>query len=215
MRNVRILYKKTGRARFVSHLDITRFMSRAIRRANIPLWHTEGFNPHPYITFALPLSLGFQSDYEVLDIRVIDDDFDIASIPQKLNAVCNEDIKFYESFDAVKKTGEVFAAGYKISFDDGGVLYNPLKALLEKQSLVITKRTKRGGEKQIDIAPDIIKSEVSLSDNNTVLDIVLPAGGSLNINPELLLNLLFETENYYCFDVNRYMIFDKELKPFR
>ena len=68
--------------RFISHLDMTRFMSRTIRRAELPVWYTEGFNPHLYMTFALPLSLGFESDYEVVDIRLLDDNYDISTLPK-------------------------------------------------------------------------------------------------------------------------------------
>ena len=65
MRCVRIWFKKMGMSRYVSHLDLMRAMTRAIRRANLPLWYTEGFNPHPYMTFALPLSLGMESLCEI------------------------------------------------------------------------------------------------------------------------------------------------------
>ena len=62
MRNVRLFYKKLGNMKFVSHLDMSRFIIKVIRMSKIPVWYSEGFNPHPYITFALPLSLGFESD---------------------------------------------------------------------------------------------------------------------------------------------------------
>ena len=70
MKNVRILFSKTGRAKYVSHLDLVRAMTRAVRRANIPLWYTEGFNRHPYLTFASPLSLGYEGLRESVDIRM-------------------------------------------------------------------------------------------------------------------------------------------------
>ena len=49
MREVRLRFSKTGRLKYISHLDINRAMSRALKRAGIPLWYTEGFNPHPYM----------------------------------------------------------------------------------------------------------------------------------------------------------------------
>lgn len=51
MREVRLRFSKTGRLKYISHLDINRVMSRALKRAGIPLWYTEGFNPHPYMSF--------------------------------------------------------------------------------------------------------------------------------------------------------------------
>ena len=70
MPNLRVFYEKTGRAKYISHLDINRCMQRALRRAEIPVWYTEGFNPHPYTTFALPLSLGYESLCETMDLRI-------------------------------------------------------------------------------------------------------------------------------------------------
>lgn len=61
MTTVRIFYKKLDVAKYISHLDMQRCMQRAVKRAKLPVWYTEGFNPHPYITFALPISLGIES----------------------------------------------------------------------------------------------------------------------------------------------------------
>ncbi len=69
MKSVRIWFEKRGLAIYTSHLDMNRCLTRAVRRANIPLWYTEGFNPHPYITFLLPLPLGQEGRREPLDIR--------------------------------------------------------------------------------------------------------------------------------------------------
>ena len=56
MINIRVFYHKTSRAKYISHLDIMRCMQRAVVRAGLPVWYTEGFNPHIYLTFSLPLS---------------------------------------------------------------------------------------------------------------------------------------------------------------
>ena len=69
--DIRVWFTKKGDIKFISHLDLNRFMQRALKRAKLPLWHTEGFNPHPYVTFALPLSLGQESECEVLDFRLV------------------------------------------------------------------------------------------------------------------------------------------------
>ena len=73
MRKMRVMYKKTGRAVYISHLDIMRTFQRALKRADIDVKHTEGFNPHPYISIALPLSLGYSGECEFLDMVVLDD----------------------------------------------------------------------------------------------------------------------------------------------
>ena len=73
MRNVRVWFKKEGTAKYISHLDLNRNMLRIIHMAKLPIWYTEGFNPHPFITFALPLSLGFSGLRESMDFKLLDD----------------------------------------------------------------------------------------------------------------------------------------------
>ena len=85
MKTVRIWFRKIGTAKYISHLDLNRCMARAMRRAAIPAWVTEGFNPHLFLTFALPLSLGQEGLDESMDIKLADD-AEIDDIPAKLNA---------------------------------------------------------------------------------------------------------------------------------
>ncbi len=202
--------------RFISHLDMTRFMSRLIRRANIPVWYTEGFNPHLYMTFALPLSLGFESDYNVLDIRVLDDDYDISVLPEKLNAVCPPYITFFDVAEPKKKAGDVAAAEFDITFDDNGVIAKDINDFLGRDSIVVLKKTKKGGEKEIEVADKIKSYSLENSDGNTKLKITLPAGSVENLNPELFLNKFFEESGkYYCYVVNRTAILDSNGKLFK
>ena len=73
MKNVRIWFKKDDECRYISHLDLNRCVLRALHKSKIPVWHTEGFNPHPFATFPLPLSLGFRGINECMDIRLVDE----------------------------------------------------------------------------------------------------------------------------------------------
>ena len=70
MRNIRIFFSKRDRAKYISHLDMTRLFQRAVRRTGITMWYTEGFHPHLYMTFALPLSLGQESLREMMNFKV-------------------------------------------------------------------------------------------------------------------------------------------------
>ena len=202
--------------RFISHLDMTRFMSRLIRRAGLPVWYTEGFNPHLYMTFALPLSLGFESDYEVVDIRILDDDYDIASLPEKLNTVCPPYIQFFGAAEPIKKAGDVAAANFSIAFDDGGEALDGLNKFLSRGSILVLKKTKKGVDKEIEIGDKIVSFSTENIDGNTVLNITLPAGSQENINPELYLNKFFdENAKYYCYKVNRTAILDTNGELFK
>ena len=73
MHNIRVFYNKTQRAKYISHLDINRCMQRALKRSGLPVWYTEGFHTHIYVTFALPTPLGFESMYEAMDFRLIEE----------------------------------------------------------------------------------------------------------------------------------------------
>lgn len=202
--------------RFISHLDMTRFLARAIRRAEIPVWYTEGFNPHLYMTFALPLSLGFESEYEVVDIRITDDSFDIGRLCDRLNSVCGEFMHFYDAAEPVLKTGGVAGADFKITFDDGGTAEKKLDSFLNRKSITVTKKTKKGELKEIEVADKIMSFSTENVDGNTVLKIRLPAGSVENLNPELILNRFFaENDEYYNFIINRTAILDADGNLFK
>ena len=67
------LFGKRERLRFVSHLDLQRFMHRAFNRTNLPIAFSQGFNPHPVMSFASALAMGWTSEYEILDIKLARD----------------------------------------------------------------------------------------------------------------------------------------------
>ncbi len=201
--------------RFISHLDMTRFMARIIRRAGLPVWYTEGFNPHLYMTFALPLSLGYSSEYDVVDIRLLDDGFDISTLCDTLNAVCPPYITFFDAKEPIKKAGDVSFAEFKITFDDKGEIKANLSAFLNSGDITVLKKTKKGDIKQLQIADKIVDFCFDGDDGDTVLKITLPAGSVENLNPELVLTAFFEQNgSYYCYDVTRTAIFDNDKKIF-
>ena len=87
---------------YISHLDINRMMTRAVRRAHLPMWYTEGFNPHLYMTFALPLSLGTESNCESVDMRLIDE-ISLEEVKNRLNAVLPTGIEVTEVSEPLMK----------------------------------------------------------------------------------------------------------------
>jgi len=68
MQRLRVRFCREDEIKFISHLDIIRLWQRALNRAEIPLAYSEGFNPHPRISLAVPLALGVTSDAELMDI---------------------------------------------------------------------------------------------------------------------------------------------------
>lgn len=211
MRNVRVYFSKSGRMKFASHLDMNRLMTRLIRLSKIPVWYTEGFNQHPYITFALPLSLGFTSDYEVMDIRITDDEFSNEKVAASLASVFPEGLNIIKVCDAVNKTGKIAFARFRITFEaKDNTFTESLQSFLNKDSIITTKKTKKGSLKEIDIAPFIKESNIEIAEN-VVLDIVLPAGGDCNINPTLLLEAYGNLPDY---SICRTMIYDDKMECF-
>ena len=81
---LRALFEKTGTAVWISHLDLMRLFQRAFARANLPLKHTQGFNPRPSVSIALPLSVGMESVCELLDFEV-EGNFTPEEITKRLN----------------------------------------------------------------------------------------------------------------------------------
>ena len=212
MRNVRVFYKKFGRMKFASHLDMNRLMTRLIRLSNIPIWYTEGFNQHPYITFALPLSLGFTSDYEIMDIRITDDEFTDEMVSKALSGVFPEGLEVIGVAPRGKKSGEIGFAEFLITFENADEQFaSDLENFLSQESIITLKKTKKGNMKEIDLKP-YIKSKEVISDNGITLKIVLSAGGEANINPTLLLSVMPSIPEY---TVCRTMIFDNEMECFK
>ena len=212
MRNVRIFYKKYGRMIFASHLDMYRLMSRLLRLSSIPVWYTEGFNRHPYLAFALPLSLGFTSDYEILDIKITDDNYTDNMLKNALESVFPEGLEVIAVSDSIEKTGKIAFAEFNIVFENGDdVLEENLRKFLSKESIITEKKKKKGRMKEVDLAPFIKRFSVT-NDGNVVLNIVLSAGGENNINPTLLLNAYGELPDY---TVCRTMIYNDQMESFK
>ena len=104
--DVRLFFTKTGLAKYISHLDLMRCMSRAVKRAGIPLWYTEGFNPHLFMTFARPLSLGQESLCEVVDVRLVGE-MTFKDIQTRLNETLPKDITVVSVQKPVHKPSEI------------------------------------------------------------------------------------------------------------
>lgn len=189
MKNVRIYFKKLGRMKFVSHLDMTRVMSRLIKKSGIPVWYTEGFNRHIYMNFALPLSLGFESECEIMDIRLNDESFSNAEVLIAMQSVCPEGINLYDVKDPVKHTKEIGFATYELTLDEiDGNTKTALEDFFASGSILCEKVGKKGKVKQIDLIPKI--KQYFIKEN--VITLTLVAGSEDNLNPTLVMDTFFD-----------------------
>lgn len=191
MRCVRIWFKKMGMSRYVSHLDLMRAMTRTVRRANLPLWYTEGYNPHPYMTFALPLSLGMESLCESMDVR-IEGDITNESIFDLLKGAMPPGIEITDVTDPVYDPKFIALGEFDILFDvekDAEALADVINEMLSQDSLIVQKLGKKGRHKvlkDIDLMEHIKEYKVGILGERVKLSVTLPAGSTTNINPSLL-----------------------------
>lgn len=187
---IRATFSKTDRAKYISHLDLNRTMQRAFKRAKIPVWYTEGFNPHAYIMFPLALSLGVDSKCEIMDFSITEEmSFD--EIKAKLNAVLPEGLKIMNVALEGKKHTEIAFSEYIVSISSNVSAENiskKFKEFLSLEKIEIEKKTKKKGINLIDIKPYINITQMSVENNFFNFTLRLPAGTQTNINPSLVID---------------------------
>lgn len=221
MREIRIRFSKTGRAKYISHLDINRAFSRAISRAKIRLWYTEGFNPHPYMSFSLPLSLGVESLCENVDIRVLDD-ITNDEIKTRLNNTLPEGIRVMDVYDNFLECHDIVYSDYvyKFEFFDNNAALEKIKAVLAGDEIIALKKGKKGKRritKETNIKDFIVKYNISLRDGQIVLNIRLFAGPDKNLNPSLLFDTIIRLidMDYEWKTISRMSLLTADLKEYR
>ena len=150
MPEMRFRFEKRGRAAYLSHLDVMRTFQRAMIRAGVRVRHSEGFNPHPKMSIALPLQLGCESVCEVLDVSVLEAPDDPITV---LNAALPEGISILSAGQAGAPVREIAWTEWELSFPDETTAAEA-ERILCLPALPVEKKTKRGMG-TLDIAPHI------------------------------------------------------------
>lgn len=181
----RLLYEKTGNARWISHLDMMHMFQRAFLRAGIAIKHSEGYHPHAYVSIALPLSVGQESVCEVLDFELVDNTAP-ADVSARLNAVFPAGLRALECCEGGRKVRELAQLQVRVTleYDHGAPAPETLAALFARAQLLVEKKTKKGPA-EVDIRPLIHQLEVVPCDDGLALEAVLSAQNP-GLNPELL-----------------------------
>lgn len=187
---LRAVFEKTGRAKYISHLDLNRFMLRTFRRSKLPVWYTEGFNPHPYYAFALALSLGFESSCEIMDFNLTEV-MPLDAVRDALNAVMPEGMRVVSVAEQKLKVTAITNATYSFSLEteEPAALYEDIQSLLSQEEILIEKKTKKG-IRTVDIKPDMKVEKCQMTDNSVDMELRLPAGTQTNYNPTLFFEAL-------------------------
>ncbi len=164
-----IRFGKQPRLRFISHLDLQRFFQRAVNRTGLPIAYTQGFNPHPVMSFGSALALGWTSEYEVIDIKLSapmgrkrTEDAVRAALPGDLPVL---EVRLIDDKHPAPMA-QVKMSDYSITLEgeDAGKVLDQIPAFLAREHVMAVKKSK-SGEKEIDIRPmavEIKRTEVGL-----------------------------------------------------
>lgn len=190
MFKARMKFAKEGRAKYISHLDLMHAMQRSMARCQMPLWFTEGFNQHAYVSVALPLSTGFSGECEFLDFNITSERVPINAV-EALNDVFPEGLRAIEIYpleDGGMKVARIAWSQYRITWGfEGGVpenFTNDVVNLFAQPVVEILKRSKRG-EKMVNMCE--LMRDFSLQEKgNEVCAVVTTAAGNNNMSPEYL-----------------------------
>ena len=194
---VRIRFAKTGVMKYVGHLDIMRYFQKAMRRAQIPIKYSEGFNPHQIMSFAAPLGVGLTSEGEYMDIEC-KEQIPSAEAVKRLNDTMVEGMEV-RSYRYLPEHSEnamacVAAASYEVRYRKPEQIRFSLQDLavflrdfyINPADIMIVKKTKKG-ERALDLKPLIYQFDVAMEEDAPVYTLTVSTGSVDNIKPELVM----------------------------
>ena len=186
-----IRFGKQPRLRFISHLDLQRFFQRAVNRTGLPISFTQGFKPHPVMSFSSALALGWTSEYEVIDIKLSapmgrkrTEDAVRSALPEDLPVLETRmvDDRHPAPMALVRMSDYIVRLGG----EDASAIVAQIPAFLDREIVNAVKKTK-SGEKEINARPLVLSME-PLDAASFKTRLMLTEGQS--IKPELLVGLL-------------------------
>ena len=158
----RALFEKLGNARYISHLDLMRVFQRAFKRAGLPLTHTQGFNPRPSVSIALPLSLGVESRCELLDFD-LEHPCSCDEICGRLNAALIDGVHIRGVYEQGQKLKDLALLQSRLVLEYDrqipDAVYEQIQNLFFQPELIVEKKGKNGITQQ-DIIPMIRRLSV-------------------------------------------------------
>jgi len=185
-------FGKNGRLRYISHLDLQRFMMRAMRRTDLPVAYSQGFNPHPQMSFASALAMGWSSDVELMDVRLTQA-VDPQHALEQLRAALPPEMPVYRCRMVEDKHPALMArlqmADYRIELTgtDACKIFNEAPRYMAEDTVMAVRKTK-SGEKEVNIR----RITVSLRANDSALETRLMLTPEETLKPDLLVATLAE-----------------------
>lgn len=175
-------YKKFGRAKYISHLDMVRVFNRVFRRGGIPIAYSEGFNPHPKISFALPLSVFYESECEIMLFSVTED-VSADELLKRFSTVMPEGLEIVEVCPGKPDIKHLTYCLYNVYCNLP--TKDELDSFLKLSSMVVPKKTK-SGIKDTDIRADIADIKIE----NGCMTMLLSAGSTANLKPDVVIKAM-------------------------
>lgn len=210
LRNVRVWFSKDKQARFISHLDLNRCVKRAINAAGIKIWHTEGFNPHPFVTFAFPLQLGIKGRKESFDMRLLDDCDDIV---ERINEHLPDGIYVMSVKDPVCKPSDIVYAKYEMVFEN--IFPDVIDRFFAQPEILVEKKTK-SGTKIIDLKECVSDLCTEKLQDKVKVSVILPAGNTYNVSSMLVVKALEDfVDQEFWYDVTKLEMYTKDKNVWR
>lgn len=200
---LRIAYTKIEDARYIAHLDLTRVFERAMRRAEIPMSYSEGFNPRPKISFGFALAVGTEGEREYVDVELRDDDLDIGEVLARIQEQLPPGIRLLQgqSLDQGAKSlmAVLNAASYRIRVPvalpiQAERLAEAVKAWLEREHVTYSRYSKKGPTDK-DIRPWVKQLAGKIQGDEVIFELEVEMGNSGSVRPEEVLASLRELEN--------------------
>lgn len=234
---VRVKFKKEGAMKFIGHLDVMRYFQKAIRRAEIDIMYSQGFNPHQLMSFASPLGVGLTSDSEYVDL-ILGECHSSKEMVDRLNAVMVEGFtvsKFNQVNDESKNAMSIVAAadylvslkdGYAICEREGFDFAKEFDTFMNMDEINIVKKSKKS-ERLVNIKPWIYTYSFDLNqiyensvcdryENGTAVMLKLSSGSVNNLKPELVMeafcNYLQVEYHPFAWQLHRLELYEN-LKP--
>lgn len=223
-----IKFTKESSIKFISHLDLMRTIQRVIRRADLPMEYSKGFNPHMEMSIAQPLSVGVYSDAEYMDIVLVEE-LSEEEVINRLNEKTASGIKFLNAKKVVNVEGQkkvpqsmalVDAARFTIKMicKDANIVEEKMKAL-EKESQWTTIKKSKKGEKEVNLKTMIKEMKYWINNDELIINIVVSSGSREHLSPDLVANYIknnipeieedafvdIKREEMYVLDKNKYI----------
>ena len=221
---LRFRFRKVGRLRYVSHLELVRTVSKAATRAGIPCWFTQGFNPVPKIVFGTPMSVGMESECEFVELRLTER-VEPADALERLNAATPAELTFLEAYYPDNKLTDQCFAEYEIlvrTDKNAENLAAAFRRLLSDPNLTCRNLTHGKASERV-VGRQTGDATVDVTGKNTLrLTMTLGTSQGEFLNPDYVMIALDQAtgflegspiENAYL--IRRLAALDKDKNPFR